>query len=279
MKKLLFIVCFFFIATISYGELIKQPDKNTYWIENGKNIKTGEKPSLDHWQNSIPVVPAENGFMIEGLSPGEGKGTAIGRYLPFSPDYPYLVWKITKVERKKGYRGLTFLFPDKVVFNFVTHIYPGIFAVNVFNYGKVKSKNPWCRIYVYGAKVYFEYLKMVKKPDYYIEISPPPEGRDFYKIGDKISFKVIMKKEAEDVTLSFFDSYVTHPVSLNNLSRLQLKPEKENCKVWKGEITVKQAPNKDFKTGTFLIKATILGGGIKEPLWTANYKMMKFKKE
>ena len=98
-------------------------------------------------------------------------------------------------------------------------------------------------------------------------------------MGDPITIRVTMAEPAEDVTVAFFDNYITHAVSLNRNERLQLKPEDKEQKVWSASLTVMDAPDKYYAPGSFLLKATILGGGLKVPLWTANPCELRFKKE
>ena len=60
------------------------------------------------------------------------------------------------------------------------------------------------------------------------------------------------------------------------MGKLQLKPTDDTQKVWSAEFEVKTlGPVRrvsEFRRNTLMVRATILGGGISEPLWgTINY--------
>ncbi len=87
--------------------------------------------------------------------------------------------------------------------------------------------------------------------------------------------------------MTFYDFYITHEVRINNSSSLQLKPEDQQQKIWKGTIKLENIdrPWRDgkdiyyYSPSSFLIKATVLGGKINVPIWTANYFEIKTRKE
>ncbi|MGC8977453.1 MAG: hypothetical protein ACP5OB_07545 [Candidatus Ratteibacteria bacterium] len=276
---------FFFLN--SECKVIYNPDANTLWLEDGKDVEVGVHGKEGfwagkYWAGKLEIESKEDGMKVK--SPSNDKECS-GRYFRFDRNYPYLVWEIDKkIIYGEGYRGLTMAFPHSV-FNFVTHIYPGIFVVNPFLSKKDIKEFEYCRIYLYNTEIYFKYIKMVKKPDYLIEITGPEiEKKGYAEIGDEINFKVILKEEAEDVSLTFYDYYMTHETKINDKSSLQLKPEDEDQKIWTGKIKIekidKPGVGKDsFLPGNFLIKATVLGGKINIPIWTANWFEIKTKKE
>ncbi|MCM8785845.1 MAG: hypothetical protein NC827_08430 [Candidatus Omnitrophica bacterium] len=289
-RVLIYSVGFLLFSNFLYSKVVYNPDENTFWIENGKEFEIVEhgKPEFwagKAWSGNLEIGVEEDTFKIK--SPSNDKNL-IGRYFKFNPSYPYLIWEIKKVTYGEGYRGFDMCFPSRV-FNFVTHIFPGIFIVNPFLFDKnLAEKTYYCRIYLYNTELDFKYIKMVKKPDYYIEItSPQLKEKEYIGIGDELNFKVILKEPAEDVSLTFYDSYITHEVKINNSSSLQLKPEDDKQNIWTGKIKIekidKPLVKKDgkdveiYEPGTFLIKATVLGGKINVPIWTANYFKIKTK--
>jgi len=281
-------VFLFFIFNME-GKVVYNPDENTLWIENGKDIEIVEhgKPEFwsgKAWAGTLEFNTIENGFSIKSSSSDKN---CSGRYFKFNKEYPYLVWEIDKVIIGEGYRGLTMAFPH-TVFQFVTHFYPGIFVVNPFLSKKDIKDFEFCRIYLYNTELHLKYIKMVKKPDYLIEINGPEiEKKGYAEPGDEINFKVILKEPAEDVSLTFYDFYITHETKINNSSSLQLKPEDDEQKIWSGKIKIeninkpsvdRKEKNDVFLPSEFLIKATVLGGKINLPIWTANWFEIRTKK-
>lgn len=290
MRFIIFICIMFLFCNSGDCKVIYNPDTNTLWIEDGREIEyetieTEKKWQGKVWTGNLEMKSTEDGLIIKSTSSDK---SCIGRYLKFDRQYPYLVWEITKVNYGSGYRGLTMAFPDSV-FNFVTHIYPGIFVVNPFlSNKKLSDKTEWCRIYLYNSEVYFKYIKMVKIPENYIVIeSSEINEKGFLEIGDEVKFKVILDAPSEDVSLTFYDHYITHEIKINGSTSLQLKPEDQEGKIWSGKIKINsceghslfELKRKSFPPGTFLIKATVLGGKLKVPLWTANWFEFKVIKE
>jgi hypothetical protein len=290
LKKFLIYGLFSFFVMNIEGKVIYNPDNNTLWIEDATNVETGEVGKEGYWAGkywagSLEIESKENLLRIK--SPSINKECS-GRVFKFDPEYPYLVWEINKVVYGEGYRGLGICFPHPV-FQFVTHFYPGIFVVNPFLSKKDIKDFEYCRIYLYNTEIYLKYIKMVKKPDYLIEINGPEiEKKGYAEPGDEINFKVILKEPAEDVSLTFYDYYGTHETKINGSSFLQLKPEDDEQKIWSGKIKIeninkpsvdRKEKNDVFLPSEFLIKATVLGGKINVPIWTANWFEIRTKKE
>jgi hypothetical protein len=269
----------FFFGVAGEGMVVYNPDENTLWIEDGKDVEQGTGSSDKHWSEGLEMESTEKGLRVKSPS-SEKHGS--GRYLKLSPEYPYLVWEITEVNYGKGYRGLGFYFPSGV-FGFVSHIYPGIFVANPFLSQKdLKEGTKFCRIYLYNTEIYLKYIKMVKSPENLIDISSPVlKDKGYVENGDELTFRIILKKPCEDVTLTFYHSYITSQVSMNGMSTLQLKPEDKEQKVWSNTIKISSigrgnlGEKKSYDPGSFLIKATVLGGEINVPLWTANWFEIK----
>ena len=263
-------------GSIARADIIVNPDANTLWIEDGKNIAAGDGPSSKHWQKAEGIditSAADGGFTI--ASHGD-QGTATGRYIAVDPAYPYLVWEISGVTPGEGYRGFVFRRGEKgaPAINMVTNIETGIFVLP----DPVETAGgPYYRLDLRNAGVTFKYIKRVKQPDYMIRLSSPAFEKGYVAPGDEVTFDVEMKEPAEDVTLSFFDSYTMPQLKINGAQKLQLKPkDKNDLKLWTATIPISEISGdrlksgQQFGPGRILIKATILGGGIKVPLWTIN---------
>lgn len=225
-----------FTTGIAFCELRKNPDENTLWIEDGK--------ALSGWKDTLKMTEnPEGGLFIEKGSTNTG-----GRYVPSSPDYPWLVMEITDIEHTVDkYADITF--PG--LFNMIGNPMPGIFAVKMDN----KDKSRFLRIDCHGLKVSVKYMKAVKMPDNFIETSIN---------GTDLDVLVHLKEEAEDVSITYYDAYCMPRLTIDNSMKLQLYPvDKANPVIWKG--TVKNFQN---KAKTYLmLKATVLGGSLKTPLW------------
>lgn len=277
-----FLLSVFFVAlsVSSFAELKQNPDGNTLWIEDGKDIKTGAG-SGDYWNDAIKFTPlADGGFSMEA----SGKGNATGRYLPMSLEYPYVVFEISQVEKRPGYTalGLPQLLGagnGAVGIGMVSQLQTGIFAVNVFENGKLGSANPYFRINLFNCTLNFKYLKCVKVPESYIEILP----KETLKIGDKVTFKVHLANKAEDVSLRFFFGYTMPEIRFNGEQSLQLKPENpDDPKIWAGTVDLKSVDfsikkDQDIPPGGMLVKAVILGSENNTPVWGTNNYPIKVK--
>ena len=281
LSKFLWSVFFVGLSISAFAELKENPDENTLWIEDGKAIETG-KGSGNYWNDNLKFTPLEGGgFSMEAT----GKANSTGRYLPMSLEYPYVVFEIAKVEKRPGY--VAFSLPvivggadmSSVGIGMVSQPQTGIFAVNIFENGKLPRAKPYFRINEHNCTLDFKYIKCVKLPESYIEMLPKEPA----KIGDKITFKVHLPKPAEDVSLRFFYSYTMPEIRINGEQSLQLKPENPNdAKVWVGTIDYKtidfsKKNDQDIKPGGMLIKAVVLGSENNTPVWGANNYPVKVK--
>ena len=155
----------------------------------------------------------------------------------------------------------------------------GYFACNVWEGANLKKVPTSAEIFFYNytLKLTFSDLKMVKKPDNFIEVTSPAfAAKKQYTPGDKIRFTVTLKEPAEDVSVRLVFPDLLAAVKLNGMGKLQLKPIDDTQKVWSAEFEVKTLGPvrgvKEFRRNTLLVRATILGGAISEPLWgTINY--------
>lgn len=260
----------------SRAEFVEMPDPNTLWIENGVEIKAGPGSSNQQWMSNFEVRPAkEGGFVLN--SAGDQSDRMI-RNVPYEPDFPYLVWEITEFIRGRGYQGFSVFLQEsgqehRLLMQTISIVQKGLFAVRT----DAAPTKPMLSLYLYNTELTLKYLKMVKTPDYSIELASPSfPSKSRLDLGDTLTCRVIMAQPAEDVSLTFYHGYTMPQLRLNGEQQLQLEPEPGNPKIWRGSIRIGSCEGhalKDgqpFGPGDFLVKATILGGGINIPLWTAN---------
>ena len=257
-------------------------DPNVLWVEDGSNLTVGDKPTDKQWGGKgVRLTKAEGGgFVFQAKT-----GYAVGKYVDLDPAYPYLVWRITDVTpHVEGYRGWTgpmlWAKPRRPQYvGQVAHIQTGIFMIDLRQtLGSTYEKQTlYLRMDLHGAALTFSYLKMVKGPEDLIEITSPAfAAKRRLDIGDDVTFRVKLAAPAEDVQFRLFNSYTMPPIRLNGKHVLQGKPEDEPGKIWSTTVKVEAAgggrakKGVGYEPGRFLVKAVVLGGQIKEPLWTAN---------
>ena len=260
-------IILFFTASLS-AALVKAPDANTLWIENGADMPGG-------WSSGLDFESTANGFIMKAT--GDPKRVYTQQNIPVSASHPWFVFEIVNILNRDGYKGLYFNSgaSGRISTGPVTVIPKGIFAFMPYK-PEVSGDKPM-RIDLHGAEVTFSYMKMVKTPEYYIEKSSPAiEAKQKVELGDSLTVRVIMAEESEDVTIAFYDSYMMPQLTVNGQTRFQLKPENGNAKIWATSISLASCagdrlkPGETFKPGRLFISANILGGGVKLPLWTCN---------
>ena len=279
MKKSLVAVLLTAISAGAFAEFVVNPDANTLWKEDGKAIVA--KPGKSHlsWMSDkLEIKSAPNGgFTVEANNP---KDYTTLRYVPMNKDYPYLVYRITGVEEKKGYVGYSMSYtgvPGSTVGQ-VRNTGKGIFAVKLFEkYPFPNRKSLAFRIDLYGQKITFDYIKQVKEPENYVfaESAAFAEKKSFSK-GDKIKFTVKLADGCEDVTVRLYNPYLLQLLHLNGQDKIQLKPTDDTGKIWSAEVEVKDLKGSLKSSASILLKATVLGSEtIKEPLWGTCYYLYK----
>ncbi|OQC12642.1 MAG: hypothetical protein BWX73_02785 [Lentisphaerae bacterium ADurb.Bin082] len=218
----------------------ENPDGNTLWLEDGVDIS-------GWWEGLKFAAHPEGGFTI---APGESYNS--GRYVPADPAYPWFCGEIVGYSMLEGYRGFGFTGSGLTGgFGMIASPQTGIFAVKLTS----DRPRPFLRFDLHGLIVHFKYLKQVQKPEYRIETK---------RIDDRLEIRVFLKEPAEDVMVRFYDAYCMVMLRMNGEDKLQLLPTDENNPVeWSAQI-----PYPEVKTKSdMLLKAVILGGEIKVPLW------------
>jgi hypothetical protein len=259
------------------ADIIKNPDANTLWKEDNKNI---DKNWRYAYKGQHVRTCDGKSFSFECNTKGNTGHRDFIR-VPVSKDYPWLVFRLNSVKVNPGYRSWNVRIGDLDKFNIgqISVQEPGYFACNVWEGANLKKVPASAEIFFYNytLKLTFSDLKMVKKPDNFIEVTSPAfAAKKQYAPGDKIRFTVTLKEPAEDVSVRLVFPDLLAAVKLNGMGKLQLKPIDDTQKVWSAEFEVKTLGPvrgvKEFRRNTLLVRATILGGAISEPLWgSINY--------
>jgi hypothetical protein len=267
---------------VGSARLVQKPDGNTLWLFDGKNVSMGTKP--DQWRTGVEVKSVDNQGLIFS-SAGE-KAVSTGHYVPLDAAYPYMVMDISEVKNGEGYRGLTVFLSgveESSRLAMVSYVQTGRFILRMYPKALTPPAQTFLAVYLYNTTMTVKTLKMVKQPTDNLEIVPPA-GAKVVKPGDEVTFRVTLEKPAEDVTLTFYNSYTMPHVAINDQQRLQLKPEDDAQKIWSAKVKMNTltAPGGqeglDLPVGGLMVRTTILGGSFKEPLWTWNIVPFNFKK-
>ena len=266
MKKQFFFFLFF-CGTALFAELKMNPDENTLW----------QFTSLDQkkWKGTgVKIENHAGGFFLSNETPSPKTPHSIIRKLPVDPQYPYLVFETGMISPYKGYRSWSVTLRElQSGFGSVVNAEPGIVAVNCYeNPAKLPGKQANLLLYFYDFKADFKYIRMVKKPDNFISVIGDFSARKKIISGDKVKFTVHLKESAEEVNLKLLYKKWLYTVKVNGKETLELTPEDKDQKIWSVEIPVEtMADNKrkSFKKGDILLRAVVLGGSVKTPIWSS----------
>lgn len=258
---------------IGNADIIPNPDANTLWREDGTSAPTGKTPSLDSWNGDLDIKAVDGNLQIN--SPDTTKVNS-GRYVQISSEFPYMVFKIHDYKPFPGYNGIAILLAGVApTFGLVSQIQPGTYVFNLGSFFPPKPTTVYLSLYLYGGQLTMSDLSMVKVPNNRIDItSPAIKAKGFIEIGDELTFTVTLKEAAEDVTLNYFDSYTMPQLKINGEQTLQLKPTDASQKTWAATIKLKSIENLrsedkgQLPADHLMVKALVLGGALKEPLWT-----------
>ena len=282
MKKIAFTLLLS-AAALLRADIVKNPDSNTLWKEDCRNVEK-------NWREGVKGQHSRTSdgktFSFECNKRGN-TGHADFIRVPVSPEYPWLVFKIDSVKANPGYRtwNLRIRALDSFGAGQINTQDPGFFAFNIWEGAKLKQIPKTAELYFYNytLKVTFSELKMVKQPDNFITAdSPAFKEKKAFGPGDKIRFTVTLKEPAEDVSVRLIHPDLLFAAKLNGMDKLQLKPTDDTQKVWSAEFEVKTLgpvrKRTDFKRNEILIRASVLGGAVSEPLWgTINYPYVSGK--
>ena len=191
-----------------------------------------------------------------------------------SEEYPYLEFKTTSITPYRGYKNWSVSFRElQSSFGSITNAEPGVVVMNCFeNLPKeFAKKQTSLMFYFYNFKANFQYIKMVKQPDNYITVSGDFTKKKRIQSGDKVKFTVHLKDTAEEVVLKLLFKKYLYTIRVNGSETIELTPEDKDQKIWSCQIPVKSlvsTKGKKFKKGEILMRALVLGGSVKEPIWT-----------
>ena len=258
-------------AGVAQAKQVDKPDDNTLWMEDGKEIETG-KLGFHRWtpeqgDKALEIKPKEDGKGFSFFAKDKN-GRKVITVVKVSPEYPYLVFRITDFELLNGYRNWTVNTEiGNILYSQVTAPQKGIFVFDLFRNLPEKDaakKAAYLRFWVYNLRMEFEYIKMVKKPAYVVraECADP-----VIRPGSKVKFTAELEKEAEDVSISLIGG---RPIKVNGSVKIQLKPVDKTQKIWSAEVEIKSIAIKDNKTlgrHRAIMKMDVLGGDLDEPVW------------
>ena len=269
MWKKLFICCLANLSAAAlFANIQNNPDENTLW--QFLSINSAQ------WQGrGVQVTNASDG---QGFSLLNDKSStkaphSIRRKVPLNKEYPYLVFETTSIMPFRGYRSWSVTLRElQNGFGSISNGEPGIVAVNCFeNPAKMPKDSATLLFYFFDFKTDFKYAKMVKKPDNYITVTGAGiSGKKAVHPGDKVKFTVHLKESAEEVTLKCIYKSWLYTIKVNGQEIIELKPEDEDQKIWSAEFPVNSmacTKGKTFKKGQILLRAVVLGGQVKVPIW------------
>ena len=186
-----------------------------------------------------------------------------------------MVFETISVNPFKGYRAwFAGLRESKNLFGSISNGEPGIVAINCFENPEkdIVKKQATLQFYMINFKNDFLYVKMVKKPDNYITVTGDFTAKKAIQPGDKVKFTVYLKESAEEVSLKLIFKKWLYTIKVNGNEVVELTPEDKDQKIWSAEVPVKSlkcSKGSSFKKGEILLRAVVLGGNVKAPLWTA----------
>ena len=203
MKKLFTLLTLTGLFAVAHAEVVKNPDANTLWLENGKNIVTSPKNTYkdyNWWLNKVKLTPhPQKGFVIEG------SGT-IGVYVRSSKEYSWLCLDIASVDKLgKGYHALSVLPAAKTKnYGTVSRIPRGTYYFSLANSPEMKDKatSKFMRMDISGAKLHFNSVSMVKAPPCIPTVEPAT-----VKKGDTVTVRCKLAKKPQYVELKFYQAY------------------------------------------------------------------------
>ena len=266
MKKI-FLLALLCGGTAAFANMEMQPDADTLW--------SFSKLDQTQWRGTgVKVENSAGGFVLSNENASPKSPHSITRKVAISPEYPYLVFETTSITPYKGYRSWSVSLRElQSTFGSVTNGEPGIVAVNCFeNPARIPAgKQAHLLLYLYDFSAEFKYIKMVKKPDNYITVTGSFAGKKAIHSGDKVKFTVYLKESAEEVSLKLLFKKWLYTVKVNGNEVVELTPEDKEQKIWSAEIpvkTLKCTKADQFKKGEILLRAVVLGGSVKTPIWS-----------
>ena len=268
MKKVQLLTIAAIMAGVStFAAEAKKTDPNVLWDVNGKNIKLSPVNKSGAWRTKdFTIEPQKDGpgFIFKSRK----KQYTTGKYCKLSPEYPWFCWKITNAKIiPKTYRSLTmgaFSGLDCNSLPMVSKVLPGYYAINIAQNSKLtKPKTYFLRIDQHGYEITFEYMKMVKKPAYYIEVdSASIKAGKAIQPGEEVTFTLNLKDPAEEATLALYKAYTMPKIKVNGTAMIMMKPADKENKVWTAKVKMNTLSpifkkGKGFPRGGIVVKADV----------------------
>ena len=260
-------------AGIVEAKQIENPDANTLWLEDGREIELSKGPGFKRWlaipgKKELDIKPKDDGKGFS-LFAKDAAGRKTVTRVHLSPEYPYLTFRITGFDLLQGYRNWTVLLEiGGFGSSQVTTPQKGIFVYDLYQNISEKEKAKqaaYLHFYLYNLRLDLEYVKLVKKPDYVVRAEcADPE----IKPGSIVKFTAELAKEAEDVSITMITAGQPRPVKINDALKIQLNPVDKTRKVWSADVEIKSIDlPKEVKRHQLFMKMDVLGGDLDEPVW------------
>ena len=255
-------------AFAAHAKQLRKTDDNTLWMEDGREIELSGKTVLYRWKSQgAEIKPNANGKGFSFYAKG-GKDPKVTTGINFSPEYPYLTFRITGFDLLKQYRNWTILINGWMSSSQVAAPQKGIYVYDLFQNlpeNAAAKRTRYLTFFIYNLRLDLEYLKLVKKPPYIVRAEcAEPEIRP----GRKVKFTAELEKEAEDVSISLITGGVSSNVKVNGAVKIQLKPTDKTQKIWSAEVEIKTIGiKKAMNRHQLFMKMDVLGGDLDEPVW------------
>lgn len=256
------------MALAAYAKQLKKTDENTLWMEDGRDVELSEKPVLYRWTPmGVELKSNADGKGLTLYAKG-GKDPKAVTGINFSPEYPYLTFRITDMDLLNTYRNWTLIVNGWLASSQVAAPQKGIYVYDLFQNlpeDAISQRTRYLTFFLYNLKMDLAYLKVVKKPPYVVHAECAAAE---IKPGSKVRFTAELEKEAEDVSVSLVTTGVPQVIKVNGEVKIQLKPTDKARKTWAAEVEVKSLGVKKTmnRHGVFL-KMDVLGGELDEPVW------------
>lgn len=267
------------------------PSENILWRETGQDIRTSPSTDGKAWFDKyLQIRSAADGigFELECTEKNPSKGHSTHRIIPCDPQYPWLTFRIRNIQLHPGYQSWCVILSNpRFKIGQVNHPQEGTFSFNCFDGVDQPQAAKQCNLffYVYTLRLLISDLSMVKKPDNYLEATSEAFAqKKSFSVNDTLKFTAYLHEPAEDVSLRLLYTDGLYEIPLNGSSKLQLKPENQEQKVWSAQVRIEslgKTRNKtSFAKGEIMLRATILGSVFQEPLFgSVNYPYLEPENE
>lgn len=261
------------IAGFANAGIEKNSDENTLWIETFQ-----DSSSIAKWRNDGGfTLEAKNNLLV--ADPREAtkkKNHTIGRYVLFDKTYPYLQVDLESVEQLKGYKGWTLSSASTaspgLFCGVAGGVIPGIWTFKVDDCLQVAKKKGqfFLRVDMHGYVFKYKFLKMMKKPSNAIIAT---SDKRILKIGDVITFKLLLATPCKDATITLRKSYCLAPLKKINEPGYVQMTSNDKGKTWNAtlKVTQKGFGDKKLKQGQIVFQCNMLGGKLRKVLTSNSF--------